>query len=57
MIKFKNKQKFMGLINNKKKGLKMTKLNANQKKVEFIKLVGEEHTNQINSSITEIAVY
>ena len=50
MIKFKNKQKFMGLINNKKKGLKMTKLNANQKKVEFIKLVGEEHTNQINSS-------
>ena len=40
MIKFKNKQKFMGLINNKKKGLKMTKLNANQKKVEFIKLVG-----------------
>ena len=50
MIKFKNKQKFMGLINNKKKGLKMTKLNANQKKVEFIKLVCEEHTNQINSS-------
>ena len=50
MIKFKNKQKFMGLIDNKKKGLKMTKLNANQKKVEFIKLVGEEHTNQINSS-------
>ena len=50
MIKFKNKQKFMGLINNKKKGHKMTKLNANQKKVEFIKLVGEEHTNQINSS-------
>ena len=50
MNKFKNKQKFMGLINNKKKGLKMTKLNANQKKVEFIKLVGEEHTNQINSS-------
>lgn len=28
----------------------MTKLNANQKKVEFIKLVGEENTNQINSS-------
>ena len=32
MIKFKNKQKFIGLINNKKKGHKMTKLNANQKK-------------------------
>ena len=52
MIKFKNKNKFYWFNHINKKENKMSKnvLTANQKKAEFIKLVGDENTNQINSS-------
>ena len=52
MIKFRNKNKFYWFNHINKKVNKMTKnvLTANQKKAEFIKLVGDENTNQINSS-------